>query len=382
MSGLIIQPHPSQLPDHRAQTTLHHRFHNLLIPEISSLFDQATYMVDRNSERAWGVFMGIGNTFVLHLAPNFQTSVVYNPGERDKRHPMLVYGYSMVCSKRVMDKVREHFPLHHHDLPPQIAFGIQLKTYASPFLAQSSFSQMQDDLCDLIDGTIPFIETEHFTLFLLTPSGEKSLSFKRDGFPLQFWTHLSRTEALNGAIQKDSDFFDQLPNGPERTRLGQKLDMMLDASAIEDDITALNAQIKTLTTDIEKKEVEIRKRHTSIQTLQTTPGIPKARVEAQTANLLQQIQTFETQKNALINNLNLARATLQTKEQERDLFKQEHPSLPTSYLEPTFQIAADFHLPDGTHVYKRFSNTGDILTGTPDLAYCDEVHLRYNRMKV
>ena len=58
-------------------------------------------------------------------------------------------------------------------------------------------------LISLLDGTAAEIDTGSYTVRKITPTVTGSLSFRKDGFPIQFWTHASRTEAIDSALKDE-----------------------------------------------------------------------------------------------------------------------------------------------------------------------------------
>lgn len=372
-----VAVHPSELPENRAQVRLFDLFHRKMMPEMRALFD-AKNVPHVEKKRAWGIFLGTGNSFVLHIAPQYSTSSVYNPCETDKKHPMLVSGYPLQCSKKVMDAICFNFPERHRDLPPQMAFGITFDGSNREIDPTQFFHEYQEKVCMLIEGTIPAIRTKNFTIVLLKPLEDKeSLSFKKEGFPLQFWTHLCRKEALNGAIQTDTKKYEEMSEGRPKHDLFKKLEIMRGARKLEgnaknckEEILAIREEMLT----IRQKALDELKR---VQELAKNSSIPEAR-KVKIQEKYQAEETKRRERHNWLGKEGVAKRSLLVKMFEQlERYKECHKgSLPTSYLEPTFQIAADFQI-NGEHIYKRFSASGHVLTGDPEIAYRDDVHLKY-----
>ena len=197
---------------------------------------------------------------------------------------------------------------------------------------------------------------------------------------MQFWTHLSRKEALKGAIRIDQESVEEMPPGRGKEKLSQKIDIMLRAQEIEEKIAGIKAKIAASQKEMDKIQEKTFSEPDRIRQLLGKGNIP----EANKNKILERYKTEEVGRKERFNALVIKNQRRETKlnktlDELEDYKSQHNGSLPTSYLEPTFQIAADFVDSNGEHVYKRFSSSGHVLTGDPNLAYQDGVHLRYTR---
>jgi len=368
--------HPSLLPANQARASLRTEFFSMK-KEVREMFSQTS--LQAGYEKAWAIFLGIGQSFVLHLSPDFGTSEVYNTVDEDSDHPMLGMGERFSCSQKLMDALKAYLPAHHAELPPQVTFAIVPKgSSEGPSVGGKSFDELQNGICDLFERRIDAIITAKYKITLLEPSGIKSLSFKKTDFPIQIWTHLNRVEALRGALQADEQDLQQFSFGKTREALESRIAALKNAQHQETEIGKLQREIEASQKSILEKTDKIEKAGKDKQTLVDNTRIPQPQKNNAIAAKEKEITKLEEEKKILEDGMPGLFAMLTQKEQELARFKDENANfLPTSYLFPTFQIGVEFTEMDGSLVYKRYSTGGHILTGGPDIAYRNDVHLAY-----
>lgn len=359
--------HPSFLPENQFRTTLYQGFHSSMMPEVSPLLGKGT-PVDPpvGFERAWRIFLGTminGQLhYVCHITQDFKTARAYNcVDSTTPTYPALLWGEPFHIKKEMMDQIRAQFPAHHAgNVPFQAALAIT---------PSSAASDPEQDLTNLFSGHIDTLETPNYRLSLLAPTGTQSLSFREDGFPIQFWTHASRHQVIETAYNNacacpDSD--------PAIVALyGQ-------AYKLEDEHEQAMQNLKTLEKELEKKENALTKEETSLLKLAGNARVPervKDQKKQRIAQLERDIQTLKAQIAAAKQTVAQARADI-------DHFKASHfDKLPHSYREATFQLAFDTELPDDSVVYKQYnSETGAFeLSTDADRAvrYGNDVHIPY-----
>ncbi len=349
--------HPSMLPENMHRTTLHQTFHKRFLPEIGSLLGEGSYFdPPAGYERAWRIFLGVNIEgsmhFICHIAENFSTGKGYNSGDFSMPNcPVLLYGEPFHIETSAMDLIRAEFPPHHQGkVPVQMTLAVEPKTVAGYANAGS--------LVSLLNGTATEVNTPCFTAKQMIPTGTESLSFKIDGFPIEFWTHASRIPVIFTALQ-----LEQAKPSPD---LGL-LNLYQQACALE---TALPLASRSL----EEKQVELDRENRSLLVIRNNAGIPAARKAAVIAQKEARIATLEGERDVLIGQEVAASEAIR-------VFKLQYGAyLPNSYREATFQVAFDTTFPDGTTVHKQYnSETGafEISDPTRDVRFLDAVHNPY-----
>ena len=349
--------HPSMLPENMHRTTLHQTFHKRFLPEIGSLLGEGSYFdPPAGYERAWRIFLGVNIEgsmhFICHIAENFSTGKGYNSGDFSMPNcPVLLYGEPFHIKTTTMDLIRGEFPPHHQgNVPVQMTLAVAPKNAAGYANGGS--------LISLLNGTDAEIDTACFTARKMTPTGTESLSFKTDGFPIEFWTHASRTPVIFTALQLEQA--KASPN-PERLNLYQQA-------------CALETALPLVSRSLEEKQVELDRENRSLLSIQNNARIPAARKATVIAQKEARITTLEGERDVLIGQAAAAREAI------RDFKLQHSAYLPNSYREATFQVAFDTTFPDGTTVHKQYnSETGafEISDPTIDVRFLDAVHNPY-----
>ena len=349
--------HPSMRPENMHRTTLHQIFHKRFLPEIGSFLGRGSYFdPPAGYERAWRIFLGVNIEgsmhFICHIAENFSTGKGYNSGDFSMPNcPVLLYGEPFHIETSTMDLIRAEFPPHHQGkVPLQMTLAITPKTAAGYANGGS--------LVNLLNGTAAEIDTPCFTARKMTPTGTESLSFKTDGFPIEFWTHASRTPVIFTALQ-----LEQAKTSPNPGLLN----LYQQACAFE---TALPQANRSL----EEKQVELDRETRSLLGIQNKAHIPAERKDAVIAQKEAKIATLEGERDVLIGQAAAASEAIR-------VFKLKYGAyLPNSYREATFQVAFDTTFPDGTTVHKQYnSETGafEISDPTRDVRFLDAVHNPY-----
>ncbi len=361
---------PIPVPQDTLQQKLHHLFHYTLLPAVQQSLFSAQFEGERRY--VWATLIATGQHSLLHVAPNMVTSEAYNCVETDQENPMLVYGSQQLWPKSLVEEMIRAHPPEHAAVPPQIAFVL------TPIEAQAP-SPTCESLQRLIKGEIPLLSTNGYNIELMTPpSGRESLSFKKTGFPIEFWTHDRRGEVLEAAIQRTQDLVQQYQ--PEEAGGIQRiLDILKRVKQQED-------TVGNLATDIKGKDEKIGKLTRQVKRLE---GLKQenARNGPAVQSMNEAIDRAMRERQQLRSQCDQDGHQLQRERDELVRLRQMHErDLPRSYLSPTFQMAVDFTDPQGRHIYKRFAAGGRILTEVDkpasEIRFDNAVHLGYHLAKL
>ena len=303
---------------------LYRIFHWFFRPEILALFaDWGPALPSWSAppagyERAWIIFVGVNIEgamhFIYHIAESYSTSRSYNgvdpvPGNS----PALLHGRPFHVKTSVMDVIRKGFPKHHKGkVPVQMCLAITPKSK----IAQGCANKVP--LISFLDGTADEIDTRNFTVRKLIPTGTDSLSFKRDGFPIQFWTHPSRAQVIRTALQLEQR------KTPPNLRL---VNLYQQACIREDALTVAERSLKNQVGALEGEKRALQR----AQNNDRIPAEKKADVIAQKkANILKLERVIHYR---LVAKAAVAKRAIQ-------YFKRQNfTDLPNSYREATFQVA-------------------------------------------
>ena len=135
--------------------------------------------------------------FICHIAEGYTTRGAYNSGDPDPEIcPVLLRGEPFHIKTSIMDVIREGFPEHHkEEVPVQMCLAI------TPNSKAGSTKSYEGSLISLLYGAE--IDTGSYAVVKMKPTVTESLSFKRDRFPIEFWTHSSRRQVINSALKDE-----------------------------------------------------------------------------------------------------------------------------------------------------------------------------------
>jgi len=357
--------HPSTLPENQNRVALHEVFHQLMLPEIGALLGKESYgEPPPGFERAWRVFIGTmldGQFyFVCHIAESFKTAQAYNCGDSTiPAHPILLFGEPFHIETSIMNQIRQQFPLHHvGKVPVQVALAIQPRSAPSP---------SSPHLASLFSGQP--IETDHYTVSVMSPVGTESLSFRANSFPLQFWTHGSRYQVIRTALVNEQD--KASPNG-------ELVAIYEQACQLEQNYLTANEQLKTSQKNRERKATTLAKEEQALIQLQSDSRVPAEAIQRKQ----QVVDQLKIEKGTLEGQVTAAQQALSTIDADINQFKETHfEMLPHSYREATFQLALDLELPNGNVIYKQYNGVTKTFESCTDedrhIRYGNDVHIPY-----
>ena len=292
-------------------------FHNKFCPEIQAMLGGSGSFSDPPAgyERAWRIFMGVNIDgamhFICHIAEGYSTGKAYNSGDCSIAEcPVLLRGEPFHIETSVMNRIREEFPEDHKGkVPVQMCLAITPKPETAEGRMNAGF------LISLLNGAE--IDTGRYTVGKMIPTGTKSLSFKRDGFPIEFWTHASRAQVIDNALRLEQD--------PRLVAL------YTEAKHLETTLTQAEGPLKD---NLKLGNLEGENR--ALQRARNNERIPAEKKPDVIAKIEAKISTLKDERDALEGKVTAAKEAIEA-------FKLDNRTdLPNSYLEATFQVAFDF----------------------------------------
>lgn len=373
----VVLPHPSTLPQNLNGTALYDAFFRKLVPQVSALFDVGAppYLSPGcGFEKAWMILLGINIEgtfyFTCHIAEDFVTAKAYNCCDpAPQACPTLLFGTPFKINSQVMSKIRAAFPAHHKgNLPFQAALAITTRTAPNP---------NQLSLAQLFEGVQGFLETADFTLSLLPPAGTQSLSFKKDHFPIELWTHIPRIPVIHTALKLEIKKLESPLDPVTRAKTEETVKIYDTVCKLEIAISEAIAKLK----ELEKKQLSIdanlKKEKDSKEKLEKNGQIPPRKKQLVIDRMTQLIGDLLTSYDRISLEIVQKKTELSNLTANLEKFKSDHfHQLPHSYRESTFQIAFETTLPSGQTIYKQYDETGHFNVETnPNKD--DPTHLRF-----
>lgn len=370
---------PARLPGNLHRKQLWDDFKNME-DQILPLFGQSSYAEpDSGYERAWFILMGAnieGNIFYLcHITSGFSTVRVYNGGDSNPECPGLISGKPLHCKKEIMDLIRN--PDQHSNLPKQGAFAIIPNRGASA----------KGIIEELLNQTKPTISTTNYDVSLLKAHGSESLSFKNENFPLEFWTHESRSQVVKTALALKIRELEQATHPSAQEELKKIIRILTEANSIENEISAFSRDLDVLNRRFSDNNKECDKKKDKQRDIESNPKIPSSRKDEILEKIRKEIEVLNKKKDRFTAFLENRKEAYSSAIKKKEVFIEENlHSLPNSYREATFQIALDVTLPYGNKICKRYNNQGEFVTSLVEnphdishIRFSDEVHLPYDQ---
>lgn len=333
---------PLQLLESRDRKQFHAVFGNFKTELLNLLGSDREFA---GCKKVWVIYLGANingqMNFVCHVTEDFKTATAYNCEDSTTAEcPVLMYVEPLYVPEVLVNAIGAQMPnCLKGKVPVQAAFAISRR-------AEGAYQP--DNLLRLLDRTCIEMETAHFKIKRMTPSGIQSLSFKASGCPLEFWTQPSAPVIFTALeLEKKKD----TPN--------PKLISLYDAACqFENTFKTASDAVKALLEPIKKTGAEIEKECTAHYAFLSNnktihPDILKIHAGERWTKIL------ELDKSHANLSKELAYAEQEALRASRaiDQFKAEHfENLPHSYREATFQIAFDTTLPDGSVVYKQYND--------------------------
>lgn len=360
-----------------------HHFHIGLPKSIIPLFGQASYSKPPPGyERAGCVMISVNIEDqiygVVHIAEDFATAGVYNACDPDPKCRVMIDGLPLNCKKEIMDLIRAKFPQHHEALPRQAAFLITLKNIARA-----------GSIIDLMNLRAPVLHTGIHELSYLPAGGMASLSFSKQGVPLQFWTHQSRSDVIKTALASKIKKRESTAEDYAKKALDPVIDIFTQADVLETQIDQLCKEHKETNKTIQNQEADKQKVVDARAANEANPKIPAVTKQEVVERQSKEISDIEAKIAVLKGQGQQIENRINQKLTEIEQFRKANFAvLPNSYRTAPFQIALDVLLPSGDSIYKQFNRDGHVVASVEQdqndprhVRFSDNVHLSYNSFK-